>query len=213
MQRPVPKSNRPSFSPLPTLCTAIQHSEGLIARCTTTSIVREPVEKKSRGMTSAALGEVSGRPFLALMRGLRLPSLQKLVIVDSDALRLFVSEFTLRREIAVLFRLGVPIFRIFFLVELRTQFSLNARLLDARHDRVLVARQSIHGLLRRGRARDRLGDILPPALRALTGGGSVDAGRRPQLARGAAIELDETAHFRRQLRHRIVPDIALADQV
>ena len=57
--------------------------------------------------------------------------------------------------------------------------------------------------LRRRFAGDRLRDVLPPDLRQLAVIRHVDAGRRPELARRAAIELDPAADLRREIGHRL----------
>src|SRR5664279_2764187 len=95
---------------------------------------RSKTAKPNRRRSGFAVVSVA----LGLMRRLRLPSLQQFIVVDRNALRLFVGELALRRQRAVLLGFGVPVFGVFFLVELRSEFALNAGALQARHDRVLI---------------------------------------------------------------------------
>ena len=121
----------------------------------------------------------SDRDRALAFRLLGLPRFDQLVVVDSDSLRLFVGELTLGREIAILFCFRVPVFSSFFLVQLGAELALNARLLEACHDRILIARQSVHGLLRSRLAGDRLRYVLPPHLRQLAVFGHIDASWGP----------------------------------
>src|ERR1700677_2767562 len=134
---------------------------------------------------------------LALLR--HFPGLNQLVVVDGHSGRLLVGELALRSDIAVFLGLVVPVLGRFLLVELRTELALHARFLETRHDGILVARQSVHRLLRRLLAGDRPRDVLPPPLCELPVFRHVDAGRRPQFSRGAAIAYHPAANWRHKL--------------
>src|SRR6266702_1390255 len=61
------------------------------------------------------------------------PRLDQRVVVDGFALRLLVCQLALGSEVAVLLRLGEPVFRLLFLVQLRTAGTLNAGFLQTFH--------------------------------------------------------------------------------
>src|SRR5689334_15041029 len=83
-----------------------------------------------------------------LRRGGR-PRLDQRIVVDGLALRLLVGELALRRDVAVLGRLGEPELGGLLLVQLRTALLLHAALLETFENGVLRRGQSIHRLLRR----------------------------------------------------------------
>src|SRR5581483_3999166 len=97
----------------------------------------------------------------------RRPRLDQGVVVDGLALRLLVGKLALRRNVAVLGRLGEPVLGGLLLVELRTAGTLHARLLETFEHRVLGGRKRIHRLLRRFGTGRRIADVLPPQLREL----------------------------------------------